>query len=64
MKKDKFDKDTMPMDEDHMQTASATEFTGLIPAGITYDEEADIYDELCPYLPPRAYIQGFGDLEK
>ena len=51
-------------DSDHMQTVSATEFTGLIPAGLTYDEDADIYDELCPYLPPNAYMQGFGDMEK
>ncbi|MBQ2661409.1 MAG: hypothetical protein IJF80_01995 [Clostridia bacterium] len=68
MKKDDFrpiqNKEQEETDRDHMQTVSATEFTGLIPAGLTYDEDADMYDELCPYLPPNAYMRGFGDLEK
>ncbi|MBQ9832852.1 MAG: hypothetical protein IJO48_03870 [Clostridia bacterium] len=64
MEKDKEKTSSIPVDDDHMQTVSFQEFTGLIPAGLSYDEDSDIYEELSPYLPPRAYIQGFGDLEK
>ncbi|HCT91579.1 MAG TPA: hypothetical protein DF613_09425 [Lachnospiraceae bacterium] len=36
--------------ENLLCTSSATDCTGLIPAGIT-DDELDAYEQLYPYLP-------------
>lgn len=39
------------IDNDYLSSASATDCTGLIPAGITKEEELDYYEELYPFLP-------------
>lgn len=39
------------IDEDYLSSASATDCTGLIPAGITEEEEIACYEELYPFLP-------------
>lgn len=39
--------------EDLLCTCSATDCTGLIPAGIT-DEELEAYEQLYPYLPVQS----------
>lgn len=39
------------IDNDYLSSASATDCTGLIPAGITEEEELDYYEELYPFLP-------------
>ena len=39
--------------EDLLCTSSATDWTGLIPAGIT-DDELEAYEQLYPYLPVRS----------
>lgn len=35
---------------DYLDTASAQDCTGLIPAGIVRDEEVENYEELYPFL--------------
>lgn len=43
------------MDEDYDYLAharAATEMTGMIPAGVNTEEEAENYDDLFPYPPP------------
>lgn len=39
------------IDNDYLSSASATDCTGLIPAGITEEEEIAYYEELYPFLP-------------
>lgn len=39
------------IDEDYLSSASATDCTGLIPAGITDEDEIAYYEELYPFLP-------------
>lgn len=38
-------------DEDFLVSASATDCTGLIPSGITEEDEIDFYEDLYPFLP-------------
>lgn len=45
--------------EDLLCTSSATDCTGLIPAGIT-DDELDAYAQLYPYLP----VQSGGTIDR
>ena len=40
-----------PADYDYMKPSSAQDCTGLIPAGITYEEELENYEDLYPFLP-------------
>ena len=40
-----------PADYDYLKASSAQDCTGLIPAGITYEEEIENYEELYPFLP-------------
>ena len=39
------------IDEDYLSSASATDCTGLIPAGITDEDEIAYYEELYPFFP-------------
>ena len=43
-----------PADYDYLKSSSAQDCTGLIPAGITYEEELENYEELYPFLPYAA----------
>ena len=36
---------------DYLKTSSAQDCTGLIPAGIQYEEELENYEDLYPFLP-------------
>ena len=38
-------------DDNYLKAASAQDCTGLIPAGITYEEELENYEDLYPFLP-------------
>ncbi len=40
-----------PADYDYTKASSTQDCTGLIPAGITYEEEIENYEELYPFLP-------------
>ena len=40
--------------DDYLKASSAQDCTGLIPAGITYEEEIENYEELYPFLPHAA----------
>lgn len=40
-----------PADYDYLKASSAQDCTGLIPAGINYEEEIENYEELYPFLP-------------
>ena len=40
-----------PADYDYLKASSVQDCTGLIPAGITYEEEIENYEELYPFLP-------------
>ena len=42
------------IDYDYLTTSSARDCTGLIPAGITEEEELEYYQELYPFLPKAA----------
>ena len=39
---------------DYLKASSTQDCTGLIPAGITYEEELENYEELYPFLPHAA----------
>lgn len=41
-------------DDNYLKAASAQDCTGLIPAGITYEEELENYEELYPFLHQAA----------
>lgn len=43
-----------PADYDYLKASSTQDCTGLIPAGITYEEELENYEELYPFLPHAA----------
>ena len=43
-----------PADYDYTKASSAQDCTGLIPAGITYEEELENYEELYPFLHQAA----------
>lgn len=43
--------------EDDFACCSGTDCTGLIPAGLTSEEEAEAYQELYPYMTPPAVSQ-------
>ena len=43
-----------PADYDYLKASSVQDCTGLIPAGITYEEELENYEELYPFLPYAA----------
>ena len=43
-----------PADYDYLKASSTQDCTGLIPAGITYEEEIENYEELYPFLPYTA----------
>ena len=43
-----------PADYDYLKASSTQVCTGLIPAGITYEEELENYEELYPFLPHAA----------
>lgn len=43
-----------PADYDYTKASSAQDCTGLIPAGITCEEEIESYEELYPFLPQIA----------
>lgn len=38
---------------DYLKPASTQDCTGLIPSGITDEEEIEHYEELYPFLPQR-----------
>lgn len=41
-------------DYDYLKASSAQDCTGLIPAGITHEEEIENYENLYPFLPQTA----------
>lgn len=43
-----------PADYDYLKASSTQDCTGLIPAGITHEEEIENYEELYPFLPHAA----------
>ena len=43
-----------PADYDYLKASSTQDCTGLIPSGITYEEEIENYEELYPFLPHAA----------
>ena len=43
-----------PHPNDSMQVSSASDCTGLIPAGTTDEEEMEVYEELYDFLPEPA----------
>ena len=43
-----------PVDCDYLKTSSTQDCTGLIPAGITSEEELENYQDLYPFLPYTA----------
>jgi hypothetical protein len=47
--------DFYPVDDEYYRgTGSVNDCTGLIPAGLTEEEELEYYGELYPYLPKNA----------
>jgi len=48
--------DFYPIDDEYYMgsTGSVHDCTGLIPAGLSSDEELEYYGELYPYLPKEA----------
>ena len=42
--------DYYPTDEEYFRVGSVQDCTGLIPAGLTDEEEAETYEEMYPYL--------------
>lgn len=50
-------------DEYDLSSCSAYDCTGLIPASINDENEAESYEELYPYLPPNTDEGFLPDLE-
>lgn len=50
MKKDKYNIDDS---EDYLESASCNDCTGLIPSGITSEEELDSYKNICKFSPTQ-----------
>ncbi len=52
-----------PSHEDAMQVSSASDCTGLIPAGTTDEQEMEMYEELYDFLPEPAKKQNKPHME-
>lgn len=52
--KNKSNVSNTPQSDDFPPVASSGDFTGLIPAGVSSEEELEAYNEMYAFLPPSA----------